>query len=181
MNNIAPSASPPARHPLNIVIKPDEEARLRAELVIPLANGLMEAGAVFRHVRQGRPYRRGARYEFILDGEDCALRLETYGALRWVWRLSVSSPWWDHPVHYHHELTFDIEEMDALMGRDLAAMLRALAADRKPEWPLFDHDQSFPRYAWTKLCESRYEDWRKWREAVRGAEARKPFKPQALA
>jgi hypothetical protein len=59
-------------------------------------------------------------------------------------------------------------------------MLRALAAGEKPVWPLFDHDQSFPRYAWTKLCESRYEDWRKWRESMHEAASWKPIKMQAF-
>jgi hypothetical protein len=180
MNSTNQPSVPSIHHPLNIVVKDAEEARLRAELVIPLANGLAEAGAVFRHVRLGRPYRRGVRYEFVLDGGECALRLESYGRLRWVWRMTVSSPWQYHSVLCHHELTFDIEEMDAKMGRDLAVMLRALAAGEKPVWPLFDHDQSFPRYAWTKLCESRYEDWRKWRESMHEAASWKPIKMQAF-
>ena len=178
----SPSAASPAEwHPWNLPLKPDEEDRLRAELLVPLATGLIASGAVFRHVRQGRPFRQSGHYHFDLDGVECALRLEGYGGLRWVWRITVGTPSHPRALCNHQELTFASEEMNEPMGRDLAAMLRALTRDEKPVWPLFDHDPSFPRYAWSQLCETRYEDWRRWREAVLAHDAQKPARQRAAA
>lgn len=171
------AATLPANHPWNLPFKPDEEDRLRAELMVPLTTGLIASGAVFRHVRQGRPFRQSGHYHFDLDGVEHALRLEGYGGLRWVWRITVGTPSHPRALCNHQELTFAIEEVDEQMGCNLAAMLRALAREEEAVWPLFDHDQSFPRYAWSQLCESRYEDWRRWCEEA----ARKSAGKRAVA
>jgi len=159
--------APPAAHPWNIHYKPGEEKRLRSELIIPLLDGLIEAGASFCHVRKGRPFRTLSTYHFDLDGRRWGLRLHGYCDLRWVWRIAVGTPRDSGGLAGQSELTFAIEEMCPQLGRDLAVMLRTLARDEKPVWEMFNTWDSFPQYSWSQVCQARYEDWQKWRDARR--------------
>ena len=72
-----------------------------------------------------------------------------------VWRITFGgrSP---HPwpgIINSRELTLHLSEFSPQTGVDLARMLR------EPEWrwPLFEHHQCYPSYAWSKLAHETYE------------------------
>ncbi len=176
---IQPNVFPSSTHPLNTLFKPGEEKQQRSKLVAPLLTGLAEAGAVFRHLRLGQPVRHDGQYQFDLDGWLWAFRLSGYCNLSWVWRITVGTPLHTHCLTDHRELTMAVEEIDEQMGRDLAQMLRSIARGEKPVWALFDGCDSFPQYAWSRLCQARYDEWRTWRDArhefLSRKNARTPF------
>jgi hypothetical protein len=158
---------PSAPHPWNIHFKPGEEDRLRSELIVPLFDGMIEAGASFRHVRKKRPFRMFGTYHFDLDGRPWGLRLLGYCSVRWAWRITYGTPVNAGGLANYGELTLAIEEVCPQFGRDLAAMLGSLARGEKPEWEMFNTWESFPQYSWSQLCWARYQGWEKWRKARR--------------
>jgi hypothetical protein len=75
-----------------------------------------------------------------------------------VWRITFGTPD-PHPwpgLINPKELTLHLGEFGPQTGVDLARLLR------EPDWrwPLFDHETSFPHYAWSKLATATYEAWR---------------------
>jgi hypothetical protein len=70
------------------------------------------------------------------------------------------------------ELSFHFSEIGLIKGRDLVAFVNSafevpLAGDQFYRWPLFEHDQGYPNYAWSRLGELQVEKRRREREAKR--------------
>jgi hypothetical protein len=168
------------RHPWDIHLKPGEDDRLRPQLVQPIGCGLIAAGATLKHARGGRLRPVHGLYHIHAEGKAWAFRLFPYCHLRWLWRITVGIPSRDgFGLLDAKEFSLLDEQISEQTGRDLAALIRAIQKGETPACPMFDHDPSFPRYAWSNAATERYEDWRKWREASEAA-ARKPVKAHAV-
>lgn len=81
-----------------------------------------------------------------------------------VWRITFGGRE-NHPwpcVINPKELTFHLSEFSTQTGVDLAHLLR------EPDWrwPLFEHDPTYPGYAWSKLAHETYEAHRLEREEL---------------
>ena len=171
----SPTSTPNTRHRWDIHLKPGEDDRMRPQLVEPIARGLIAAGVNLKHARSGKPRPVHSLYHLDLDGESWAFRLFPYCHLRWLWRITLGIPSRDgFGLHDPKEFSLLDEEITEQTGRDLAALIRALQSGGTPAWPMFDQDQSFPRYAWSNAASERYEDWRKWdRDQKAGAPTRR--------
>ena len=81
-----------------------------------------------------------------------------------VWRITFGGrerrPW--SCLINPHELTLHLGEFGPQTGVDLARLLR------EPDWrwPLFEGEQAYPRYAWSKLAHETYEVHRLKMEAL---------------
>lgn len=131
--------------------------RIERKLAAKLRTGLAQAGI---HAGQ-------RRHRLLLFDLDCPMgaRIQPYAADDRWWRITFGPrmPWIYPEVSVRSELTFHLDEVTEQTGVDLARLLR------EPDWrwPLFDHDQSYPRYAWTQLAQSTYAENRKLRQAWR--------------
>lgn len=163
----------PTSHRWDIHLKPGEKKHLHSQLIGPLLAGLAGGGAIFCHLRQNKPFRHEGAFKFDLAGMRWHLRLGSYCSLRWVWRVTIGHPASPYELVRQCELTVCIEEVTQELGRGLAAMLKTMAQDGTPVWPMFNAWESFPHYSWSILCHERYEDWRRWRDARRVRPARK--------
>ena len=145
---------------------PDYEMeRLRSQLLHTIEKGLSAENIESRRRRPG--------LRVALDGKIIHVWLGHYLDQRW-WRLTCG---WgsDHPaftqcINKFAELTCCIEEVDDQTGVHLARLLR------DPEgyfWPIFEHERTYPGYAWSvrgwetyqenrRICEA-YADRRKAR------------------
>ena len=109
-------------------------------------------------------------HPFYAEGQSWAFRLFPYCHLRWLWRITVGTPSRDgFGLINAKEFSLLDEEITEQTGSDLAALIRALNKGETPAWPMFDHDQSFPRYAWSISATDRYEEWRKWDQERKAA------------
>ena len=161
------ATAPPRSHPLNVLFTPGERVRQRSKLVRALLIGMMRAGARFHHLRQGVAVRQRGWIHLDIEGLRWAMELTSYCELNWVWRITIGHPVSPYCICERHELTMVSEEITEDLGQDLVGMLRARARGEKSAWPLFDHDSSYPGYAWSQLCRERFTEWRQWRDARR--------------
>jgi len=80
---------------------------------------------------------------------------------RW-WRITCAYGCEDRALRYHSstfsELTACLEEIDEETGIHLA---RFLKSDCQYRWPLFEQDQSYPKYAWSAKGWEKYMDYQK--------------------
>ncbi len=160
------STTAPARHRWDIHLKPGEDDKMRPQLVQAIAKGLRAASVTLKHERGGRLLPVHGLYHLHLEGKSWAFRLFPYCHLRWLWRITVGTPTRDgHGLHNGKEFTLLDEEITEQTGTALAGLIRSLQNSGTPVWPMFDHDPSFPRYAWSTAGTERHEDWRRWNEA----------------
>lgn len=153
----------PNRHPWSVYFWSDHESgRMAKELILPIAEGMVAAGAVLQDVNRGRPITRAGSYHVEVDGRVWRFRLRPYSSLRWLWRIYLDVRTFDNT-----ELTFLDSEVTPELGRGFAHMLRAMAGGSRPVWPLFGHWNSFPQYAWTVESYARYKSWWEYVEARR--------------
>ena len=137
-----------------------EDDRMRAQLVQPIARGLIDAGVTIKHARSGKLRSVHSLYHLHLEGKSWAFRLFPYCHLRWLWRITVGIPSRDgFGLFDAKEFSLLDEEISEQTGRDLATLIRALIKGETPAWPMFDQDPSFPRYAWSDAASQRYNDW----------------------
>ena len=135
---------------------------MRPQLVQPIACGLIAAGVTLKHARGGKQRQVHNLYHLHLDGGSWAFRLFPYCHLRWLWRITLGTPSRDgFGLLNAKEFSLLDEEISEQTGRDLAVLIRALQSNQAPVWPMFDHDPSFPRYAWSNAATTRYEEWRR--------------------
>jgi hypothetical protein len=157
----APPATKPNRHRWDIHLKPGEDDRMRPQLVQPIARGLIAAGVTLKHARGGKLRPVHNLYHLHLDGGSWAFRLFPYCHLRWLWRITLGTPSRDgFGLINAKEFSLLDEEISEQTGRDLAGLIRALNDGGTLVWPMFDHDPSFPRYAWSNAATTRYEERR---------------------
>ena len=138
-------------------ISSSEADIIEGKLVRMIRTGLAEAG-----IPTGN-----RRYGLILIDVlkwPVAVRVSPYTCAVPVWRITFGgrSP---HPwpgIINSRELTLHLSEFSLQTGVDLAHLIR------EPDWrwPLFEHDQCFPRYAWSKLAHETYEVYRLKMEAL---------------
>lgn len=134
---------------------------MRPQLVQPIACGLIAAGVTLKHARGGKLRPVHNLYHLHLDGSSWAFRLFPYCHLRWLWRITLGTPSRDgFGLLNAKEFSLLDEEISEQTGRDLACLIRALNDGGTLVWPMFDHDPSFPRYAWSNAATERYEEWR---------------------
>jgi len=132
--------------------------RLRSELLRGIEKGLAAENIEFRRRRPG--------LRVVLEGKIIHVWFGYYLDQRW-WRITCG---WgsDHPaftqsMNKFAELSCGIEEINDQTGVHLAHLLR------DPEdhiWPMFEHEQTYPSYAWSvrgweayqanqRICEER--------------------------
>lgn len=137
-------------------ITSSEETIIEGKLVRLLRDGLAKAG-----INTGR-----RRYGLIfIDSLKWPIAVQVFCYTRNVpvWRILFggrdSGPW--PCVLNPRELTLHLSEFSEETGVALARLLR------EPEWrwPLFEHDKSYPQYAWSKLAHETYTADRLAREA----------------
>ena len=162
----SPPSTVPVRHRWDIHLKSGEDEKMRPQLVQSIARGLSAAGVTLKHARNGKMHPVHGLYHIHLEGEWWAFRLFPYCHLRWLWRITVGTPTRDgYGLHNGKEFTLLDEEITEQVGSSLAGLIRSLQIGGTPVWPMFEHDQSFPRYAWSTVATERHEDWRRWNQA----------------
>lgn len=121
---------------------------IERKLVRLIRDGLAEAGIQTGNRRYGL---------IFIDALEWPIAVSVHPYIRAVpvWRITFGGrehhPW---PCLVNpKELTLHISEFGTHTGVDLARLLR------EPEWrwPLFEHDRSYPTYAWSKLAHETYE------------------------
>jgi|UniRef100_UPI0037843141 hypothetical protein len=156
----------PNHHPWEVRFRSDHESvRMRRFLIEPIAAGLLEAGGVLQETRRGKFVTWDGLYGVTVDGRLWRFRFRPYGSLKWVWRLNIRDKEWFN----ERKFTFLDSEVTNELGRSLAAMFRSLERGEKPVWPMFDHWETFPQYAWSAPCKERYTDWEQWSQQRREA------------
>ena len=138
-------------------ISRSEASLIEGKLVRMIRDGLAEAG-----IQTGN-----RRYRLIY-----------IDSLKWPVGVSVSPYTWEVPVwritfggREDHpwpglinpkELTLHLSEFSPRTGVDLAQLIR------EPDWrwPLFEHNRTYPHYAWSKLAHETYETHRLKMEAL---------------
>ena len=144
-----------------IVPKPhlsrSEAAIVEGKLVRMIRDGLAEAGIPTGNRRYGLIFIDTLKHPV-------GVSVLPYTREVPVWRITFGGrphrPW--PCIIDPRELTLHLSEFSIQTGIDLARLLR------EPDWrwPLFDHDRSYPHYAWSKLAHQTYEVYRLKLEAL---------------
>lgn len=161
MENAPPRPAPPTNHHVL--------QRMELRLLKTLRWGLDRAGF---------PTGRRRKSHLILPGDHpVGVRLSYYTSdPRW-WRITYGGVFFEGDGYYRYpvlfenrELTLHLDEVTEEIGIQLGRQIR------EPDWlwPLFSHDSSYPRYAWSEKAWSTYQaesqirkNWRKWCEERR--------------
>jgi hypothetical protein len=133
---------------LNFPISRSTANAISSKLCGLLRTGLAEAGIPTKNRRYGLIFIESLKWPVAVS----------VAAYTWevpVWRITFGAPDpnpWPGLIN-PKELTLHLSEFGPQTGVDLARLLR------EPDWrwPLFDHETSFPHYAWSKLATETYE------------------------
>ena len=130
---------------------------IEGKLVRLIRDGLAEAGIPTGNRRYGLIFIDSLKWPI-------AVSLRPYIWAVPVWRITFGGREhhrWPSIIN-PHELTLHVSEFGTHTGVDLARLLR------EPDWrwPLFEHDHSYPRYAWSNLAHETYEAHRLKMEAL---------------
>lgn len=136
-------------------ISATREAAITAKLYKLIREGLDTAGIPTGRRRQGM-----LRIDAL--PRPIGVRIQCYCRPLPVWRITFGEcGCGDWPCIFSPcELTLHLSEFGPHTGVALARLLRE--ADWR--WPIFEHDRTYPRYAWSRLAMNTYESDRLERE-----------------
>ena len=137
-------------------ISESEEYTIAGKLIRMLRDGLAEAGIQTGNRRYGLIFIDSVKWPI---GVTVIAYTREVPVWRIIFGVRQSQPW--PGLIDPQELTLHLSEFGTQTGVDLARLL----LEPGWRWPLFEHDSSYPRYAWSKLAHQTYENHRLQKEA----------------
>jgi hypothetical protein len=129
-------------------ISSSEAHIIEGKLVRMIRDGLADAGIPTGNRHEGLIFIDSLQWPI-------GVRVSCYTREVPVWRITFGErehhPW--PSLVNPRELTLHLSEFGTQTGVDLAHLL----CDRTWRWPLFEYEQAYPHYAWSKLAHDTYE------------------------